>query len=69
MDYELHDLIGNLGVALILASYLLVQMRRLDATGLPYLVANALDHTPEGGRIDLTAGPNWMPAARVRPPR
>ena len=42
MTYEFHDFIGNLGVALILAAYLLVQMRRLDATGLPFLVANGL---------------------------
>ena len=42
MDYELHDLIGNVGVALILGSYLLVQLRRLDATGAPYLLANGL---------------------------
>jgi len=42
MDYELHDLIGNVGVLLILGTYLLVQLRRLDATGLPYLLANGL---------------------------
>lgn len=42
MDYEFHDLIGNVGVALILGSYLLVQLRRLDATGVPYLLANGL---------------------------
>ncbi len=42
MDYELHDLIGNVGVALILGSYLLVQLRRLDATRVPYLLANGL---------------------------
>lgn len=42
MDYELHDLIGNVGVVLILGSYLLVQLRRLDATGVPYLLANGL---------------------------
>jgi hypothetical protein len=42
MQYEIHDLVGNLGVLLILASYLLVQLRRLDATGLAYVVANGL---------------------------
>ena len=42
MDYELHDLIGNVGVLLILGSYLLVQLRRLDATGVPYLLVNGL---------------------------
>ena len=42
MEYELHDLIGNVGVLLILGTYLLVQLRRLDATGVPYLLANGL---------------------------
>ena len=42
MSYELHDFFGNLGVVLILASYLLVQLRRLEATGVAYLVANSL---------------------------
>lgn len=42
MEYQLHDFIGNLGVVLILAAYLLVQMRRLDATGTVNLVANGL---------------------------
>ena len=42
MDYELHDLIGNVGVLLILGSYLLVQLRRLDATDVPYLLVNGL---------------------------
>lgn len=42
MSYELHDFFGNLGVVLILASYLLVQLRRLEATGVAYLVTNSL---------------------------
>jgi len=42
MAYQLHDLVGNLGVACILATYLLVQLRKLDATGMPYLLANGL---------------------------
>jgi hypothetical protein len=42
MNYEFHDLIGNAGVVLILGTYLLVQLRRLDATGVPYLTANGL---------------------------
>jgi hypothetical protein len=40
MSYQLHDLLGNLGVALILFSYLLVQIGRASATGIRYLVAN-----------------------------
>jgi len=42
MEYEIHDFIGNLGVFLILASYLAVQVRKLDATGLSYVVSNGL---------------------------
>jgi len=40
MDYHYYDFIGNLGVALILGSYLLVQLRRLPATGLANVIAN-----------------------------
>lgn len=42
MDYQVYDFIGNLGVVLILGSYLLVQMRKLSATGLAYTVSNGL---------------------------
>lgn len=42
MSYTLHDVVGTLGVALIIGSYLLVQIRRLSATGLPYTVLNTL---------------------------
>ena len=42
MDYELHDVIGNLGVFLIVGTYLLVQLGRMSATRLPYIVLNGL---------------------------
>ena len=42
MDYHFYDLVGNAGVALILGSYLLVQIRKLDATSLSYTIANGL---------------------------
>jgi len=42
MDYHYYDFIGNVGVALILGSYLLVQLRRLQATGLANVTANGL---------------------------
>lgn len=42
MGYEPHDFVGNLGVILILGTYLGVQLRRLDATGLAYVLANGL---------------------------
>ncbi len=39
--YAWHDFIGNLGVVLILASYLLLQLDRLDIKALPYSIMNA----------------------------
>ncbi len=42
MDYHFYDFVGNVGVLLILGSYLLVQLRRLDATGLAYTISNGL---------------------------
>ncbi len=42
MSYAINDLIGTLGVALIIGSYFLVQTRKLPATGLAYTLANAL---------------------------
>ena len=40
MSYGWHDLLGNVGVILVLAAYLLVQLERLSATRPPYLIAN-----------------------------
>lgn len=40
MSYAWHDFVGNIGVALILATYLLLQMQRLAAPGLLYSAAN-----------------------------
>ncbi len=42
MIYGWHDMLGNVGVVLVLATYLLVQLERLSATRPPYLIANAL---------------------------
>lgn len=42
MEYHYYDFIGNIGVALILGSYLLVQLRRVTATGLANVVANGI---------------------------
>lgn len=42
MTYEWHDFIGNVGVLLILASYLLLQMQRLSSQGWVYSAANGL---------------------------
>ena len=40
--YTWHDLVGNVGVALIVGTYLLLQMRRLDSRSLAYSLLNAL---------------------------
>lgn len=42
MGYEWHDVVGNVGVAAILLTYLLVQTDRLDARRLSYSVLNAV---------------------------
>ena len=42
MDYPFNDFIGNLGVAMIIGSYFLVQVRRMSATGLAYTALNGL---------------------------
>lgn len=42
MIYGWHDLLGNVGVVLVLATYLLVQLEKLSATRPPYLIANGL---------------------------
>lgn len=42
MDYQFHDFVGNVGVTLILVTYFLVQIRKLYATSLPYIIANSV---------------------------
>ena len=42
MDYPLHNLVGNIGVVLIVGTYFLVQIRRMSATQPPYIVLNGL---------------------------
>ena len=42
MSYEWHDLLGNLGVAMVLWCYLLLQLQRLDITALPYSLYNGI---------------------------
>jgi uncharacterized membrane protein len=41
MTYEWHDLVGNLGVFLVLATYLLIQMGRIEISRPGYSLANA----------------------------
>lgn len=42
MNYPLSDLVGNLGVVMIIGSFFLVQIGRMSATGLNYTTVNAL---------------------------
>jgi hypothetical protein len=42
MNYAFYDVVGNLGVILIIGSYLLIQVRKLSATGLAYTLSNLL---------------------------
>ena len=41
MDYQWYDFLGNVGVAMILASYLMLQLGKLQATDLRYSLLNA----------------------------
>ena len=41
-DYAWHDLVGNFGVALILGTYLALQIGRLDSQRIAYSALNAL---------------------------
>ncbi len=42
MTYNLYDFIGNIGVALIVISYLLLQLNKLHGSSILYSSANAL---------------------------
>jgi hypothetical protein len=42
MDYPLHNIVGNLGVVLIVGTYFLVQIGRMSAVRLPYITLNGL---------------------------
>lgn len=42
MEYALHNVVGNIGVVLIVGSYLMVQLGRMSAVQLPYITLNGL---------------------------
>lgn len=42
MDYAWYDAVGNLGVVLIVGSYLALQLGRLDGRGVHYSLINGL---------------------------
>jgi len=42
MDYGLTDLVGNVGVAMIVVTYLLLQLDKISSSDVSYSVLNAL---------------------------
>jgi chromate transport protein ChrA len=42
MDYHWYDFVGNVGVALILITYLALQLDKINAKGLSYSLLNGL---------------------------
>lgn len=42
MSYEFHDFIGNIGLVLLLGTYLLLQMEKIRSHSLLYSVLNAV---------------------------
>ncbi len=42
MTYSIYDVLGNIGVFLIILTYFLLQIRKLSSEGLPYSALNAL---------------------------
>ena len=46
MNYGLIDLLGNIGVVIIVVAYLLLQLERLKSTDLIYSVMNAVGASP-----------------------
>jgi len=42
MNYPLHDVIGNLGVVMIVGSYFLVQIGKMSGASLTYTLLNGL---------------------------
>ena len=42
MNYGLLDLVGNIGVVLLIVAYLLLQLNKLSSTGLTYSLLNMI---------------------------
>ena len=42
MSYHWHDFVGNIGVFLILATYLLLQLDKIDSQALKFSMLNAM---------------------------
>jgi hypothetical protein len=42
VSYEWHDVVGNVGVCMILGCYLLLQLDRLESSGLTFSILNGI---------------------------
>lgn len=42
MSYEWYDVVGNVGVCMILGCYLLLQLDRLESSGLTFSILNGI---------------------------
>ena len=42
MTYEWHDLLGNIGVLLVLGAYLMVHLDKIDTQAVPYSLMNGI---------------------------
>ena len=45
MDYSWFDLIGNVGVLMMVVAYLLLQLEKMSGTSVSYLLLNAIGAT------------------------
>ena len=45
MDYKWFDLVGNIGVLLMVIAYLLLQLEKLSSSAVSYLLLNAVGAT------------------------
>ena len=45
MKYSLFDLIGNIGVVVLIIAYLMLQLNKLSSSGLAYSLLNAIGAT------------------------
>ena len=45
MDYSWFDLVGNIGVLLMVVAYLLLQLEKLSSSAVSYLLLNAVGAT------------------------
>jgi len=45
LDYSWYDLVGNIGVLLMVVAYLLLQLKKMSSSAVSYLLLNAVGAT------------------------